>query len=759
MTEIHGLTQETAEKKLQEIGLNAVPEPKFSFFKAFMSGLWNLSAWILEGAILLEIALGKGIQASFVLAMLLFAALNSAIQKKRSRRVLSSISHQLTPTVAVERDGKWSNMDSKYLVPGDLINLKAGAVLPADVEIKTGSLTIDESSITGESKPAKHSAGETAFAGTTVVKGNSLAIVTATGAKSRSGKTINLINKSAAPGHLQQLLTRIIFYLCLLDSALTLILLIAAIIRRENVLSMLPFLGMMFIAAIPVAMPSTFALSNSFEATRLSKEGVLTSDLTGIQDAANLNLLLLDKTGTITENKTAVAEWHVFNEADPALSNDEILQLAAAATDTRGQSIIDSAILEFLQTKKLALLKPTTYQPFTPDRGYSEAQVGQHNVKLGSFKRLSLIDETANQQVQAIDFQAGRSVAVLIDDHLAGVFILQDQVRPDSQAALAELQQRGIKPVMLTGDNQRTAAAVAKQVRLTGRVVSINDFDENSEPDLKQIAGIADVLPEDKLEIVKFFQAHGYIVGMTGDGINDAAALKQAEVGIAVASAADVAKRSSKMVLLDEGLTPILKILDAGHRVYERMTTWSLTKLTRTAELTTLLTLGYLVFGYLPMVLNAMVIYTIMNNLVTMMIGTDRTQISHQPENWDMAKLSRFAFSLAAGWIIAGFGLVWGLTASGWRPALIKTMIYCFMVISGMLILLITRTRKFFWQDYPSKWVAGTQIADVIVTCGLALFGIAMTKISLGALLLTAVVALVAAIIIDFIYKKFIYFE
>lgn len=758
MLTIHGLTQKQAQAKIQAVGLNEVPEPKFSFMKALGSGLWNLSAWILEAAILLEIFLGKGIQASFVLAMLLFAAVNSAIQKKRSRKVLSSISHQLTPTVAVQRDGKWLNMDSKYLVPGDLINLKAGAVLPADVEVKTGQLTVDESSITGESKPAKHKAGDQAYAGTTVVKGDSLAIVTATGSKSRSGKTINLINKSAAPGHLQQLLTRIIFYLCLLDSALTLILLIAAIIRRENVLAMLPFLAMMFIASIPVAMPSTFALSNSFEATRLSKEGVLTSDLTGIQDAANLNLLLLDKTGTITENKTAVAQWHLF-QTGQNLSDQQVLQLTVSAADTRAQSIIDQAVLAYAKQKGVQLLTPDRYQPFTSERGYSEAQIGNNNVKLGAFKRLSQIDQAGQTKVKDIDFQAGRSVAVLINNQLAGVFILQDQVRPDSQAALAELKARGIKPVMLTGDNQRTAAAVAKEVGLTGQVISINDFDQNHAPDLRQIAGIADVLPEDKLKIVKFFQQHGYIVGMTGDGINDAAALKQAEVGIAVASAADVAKRSSKMVLLDEGLTPILKILDAGHRVYERMTTWSLTKLTRTAELTTLLTLGYLFFGYLPMVLNAMVIYTIMNNLVTMMIGTDRTNISHQPENWNMAKLSRFAFSLAAGWIIAGFGLVWGLTAAGWAQAWIKTMIYCFLVISGMLILLITRTRKFFWQDYPSKWVGWTQIADVIVTCGLAVFGIAMTKISVQALLLTGLVALIAAVIIDFIYKKFIYFE
>lgn len=751
MTEFHGLSTAQAKKKTDQYGLNEVPEPTFSFFKAFLSGLWNLSAWILEGALLLEVILGKGIQAAFVALMLLFAAFNGAIQKKRSRKVLASISHKLTPTVAVERDGKWQNMDSKFLVPGDLISLNAGAVLPADVKILQGELTLDESSITGESKPAKHETGSTAFAGTTAVNGSCLATVTATGSQSRSGKTINLINKSAAPGHLQQLLTKIIFYLCLLDSVLTLILLIAAVIRHENILSMLPFLAMMFIASIPVAMPSTFALSNSFEATRLSKEGVLTSDLTGIQDAANLNLLLLDKTGTITENKTAVASWQPLANM-PA---DEILQLALAAADKRNTGIIDQALFDFGQEKKVELLTVDSYEPFTSARGYSEAKANGHDVKLGSFKQLSRIDQDAPQKAKGIDLTAGRSVAVLIDDQLAGIFILQDKVRPDSKEALAELKRRGIKPIMLTGDNQVTAAAVAKQVGLDGQVVSIRDFDKNA--GLANIAGIADVLPEDKLAIVKYCQQQGFIVGMTGDGINDAAALKQAEVGIAVANAADVAKRSSKMVLLDEGLTPIVKILDAGHRVYQRMTTWSLTKLARTAELTTILTLGYLCFGYLPMVLNAMVIYTIMNNMVTMMIGTDHTHISFQPENWDIFKLSKRAFALALGWTAAGFGMICFLESRGVAASQIKTMVYCFCVISAMLIVLITRTRKFFWQSHPSKYVGTVQIIDIVLTCGLALFGWAMTQISFQTLLLVAMFAVAAALVIDFLYKKVLF--
>lgn len=745
--ELQGLTDGQAEERLKKDGLNEVPEPEFNFFKEFMSKVWNLSAWILEGALLLECILGKWIQSLFVLLMLLFAAFNGATQKKKSRRVLNTISHELTPIVSVKRSGKWKQINSKFLAVGDLISLKRGDVLAADVKIAQGQITVDESSITGESKAIKKSVGDTAYAGTTVVDGDALAVVTATGSNSRSGKTINLINNSAAPGHLQQLLTKIIYYLCLLDGVLTLILVIAALIRGQNVIEMLPFLAMMFIASIPVAMPSTFALSNSFEATRLSKEGVLTSDLTGIQDAANLNLLLLDKTGTITENKTAVSQWDNLSN----LPNNEVLALVGAATDKRSPSIIDSAIDEYLKEKDISPDTPEKFVPFTSDTGYSMAIVGNYNIKLGSFKQLSLIDKNADKEAKNIDFTAGRSVAVLINDKLAGIFILRDKVRSDSKKALEELKKRGIKPIMLTGDNRRTAEAVAKEVGLKGKVISIHDF--NDKTDVNDLAGIADVLPEDKLKMVKLFQKDGYIVGMTGDGVNDAPALKQAEVGIAVSNAADVAKRSGKMVLLEDGLTPIVKILDAGHRVYQRMTTWSLTKLSRTAELTMLLTFGYLCFNYIPMALNAMVIYTIMNNMVTMMIGTDNTHITYKPESWNMLKLAKIAFSLAAGWTVIGFGFVWYLVSHHYAQGTVSTMVYVYLVLSAMLIVLITRTRKFFWQSAPSKSVAIVQIIDVLLTFALALLGLAMTQISFANLGLTIIVALIAAIIIDLFYQ------
>lgn len=747
---IHGLTQAEAEEQLKKDGYNEVPEPKYSFWKEFASKLWNLSAWILEAALILEFALGKWVQSLFIVGMLLFAAWNGASKKKQSRQVLDSISHKLTPTVSVERDNKWQYIASKEIVVGDLVSLKVGDVLSADMKLVSGKLSTDESSITGESKPVKKQVDSELYSGTTIVSGSALAVVKATGAKSRAGKTINLINNSAAPGHLQQLLTKIIFALCSIALALTVVVLAAAIYRHDNILELLPFLAMMFIASIPVAMPSTFAVSNSVEAKDLSNKGILTSDLTGIQDAANLNLLLLDKTGTITENKTSVATWTNFTD----LSDQEVLELASAAIDQRNSSIIDNALKDYLKKQHLTYRQPDEFKPFTSRTGYSIAKIDGKNIKLGSFKQLSEIDLNANNEIANIDFTAGRSVAVLINDQLAGVFILKDKIRSDSKQALAELKNRGIKCIMLTGDNQKTAEAVAKEAALDGKVISIHDFDKNTNVD--EIAGIADVLPEDKLNIVKLFQKKGFIVGMTGDGINDAPALKQAEVGIAVANAADVAKRSSKMVLLKDGLTPILHILDSGHRVYQRMSTWALTKIAKTAELTIILTIGYILFSYLPIAFNAMVLYSVLNSLVVITIATDNVEISHQPENWNIFEMTKTSLIICAGWVIFGVAFLLWLATHGYTTNEICTLSYLYLVFTALITVPITRTKRFFWQSVPSNWIIYVELADAVLSAVLALLGLAMSRISFSSLLLVIVVSIVSAVLVDIPYHFYI---
>lgn len=773
----HGLTGAEAARRLEQDGPNEVPQPKFSFAKAFFKGLWNLSAWILEGALLLEFVLGKVPQALLVLFMLLFAAANGAVQKRRSNRVLADISHDLTPVVAVERDGKWTKVDSKNLVVGDLVWLRRGDVLAADARLVSGGLSCDESSVTGESQPIRKKIGDTAYSGTTVAEGSGLAVVTATGRNSRSGKTVNLINKSAAPGHLQVLLTRIIYYLCLLDTALTAVLVVAMAIRGEGwngIVAQLPFFAMMFIASIPVAMPSTFAVSNSFEAKRLSAKGVLTSDLTGIQDAANIDVLLLDKTGTITQNATSVSSWTDMSDmgatdtgaatpdadgetgATGATGRSRTLALSASAADRRNQSVIDTAILGYAAKMGVDVPQPDEFTPFSPQTGYSRALTRGHEVLLGSLKVLAGKDPQAQEKLDRthVDLTLGRSVAVLIDGRLAGVFLTQDTIREDSPDALRQLRRRGITTIMLTGDNRRTAQAVATKVGLEGGIVSRADLDlAHTDITASAICGIADVLPEGKLEIVKALQEQGHIVGMTGDGVNDAPALKQAEVGIAMSNAADVAKRSGKMVLLTDGLSPILEILDAGQRVHHRMITWAISKLSRTAELTMLITFAYLLFRELPIDLNAMVIFTIMNNLVTLMLGTDNAKVSDYPQKWDIGHLSRISFALAGAWMALGLGLFAVLQAHGHTLASIQVMLFVYMELTAIAIMLTARTDGYFWRSAPSRPVWGTQLAEVVLTSVLVLTGWAMgTAISWIDLLLVAAVVIAGAVVIDLIY-------
>lgn len=745
---LDGLTQAEADQRLARDGFNEVAETPFNFATAIITRLWGPSAWILEAALIIEIVLGKGIQAGFIVLMLLFAAVNGAIQSRRANTVLRSLSHDLSPTTAVSRDGKWKQVSAKYLVVDDLISLRQGDIIPADARLLKDTLEANESSITGEAKAVNRTPGDTAYAGTEVLSGNALAIVTATGANSRSGKTISLINQSSAPGHLQKLLGKIIGYLAALDAVLAVLLIIVAVVRHEDLVAMLPFLAMLFIATIPIAMPSSFAVANSVEAKVLSTKHVLVSDLTGIQEAANMNVLLVDKTGTITANKPSVVSFYNWS----TLPDADVIQLAISAADARNASVIDAALFNYAQAHNIKAWPRHEFTPFTSGIGYSQATVVTDsaivNVKLGALKKLAAL-ATNHPDLTAVDFAEGRTAAVVVDSQLVGLFVLQDQPRADSATAIKALQARGVKVIMLTGDNQKTAAAIAQAVGLNDEVRSYTEVNIGTK--IADLAGIADVTPEDKLTMVKRLQGEGYVVGMTGDGVNDAPALKQADVGIAVDSAVDLAKRSARMVLLADGLTPIIEILDAGHRVYQRMMTWTITKLSRTAELTLLLTLGYLILHFIPLTLNAMILVAILNDCVTLVLGTDRTTITHQPESWNLAKLSKIAGILAIGWSAVGYGWLTWLQQLGLTTDQISTGLYVYLIFSAMLTILMTRTQKPFWANLPSRAVSIAIGGNCALTLVLALTGWGIAALSPALVGLAIVITVLTGIVLTVI--------
>lgn len=693
VTTLTGLTSREVTARQQKWGRNVVAQPRFNFGRAVLARLWEPSAWILEGALLIEILLGKPVQAGFVGLMLLFAAITGAIQARRANRVLATLTTSLTLTVAVKRDGTWQRCSADQLVPGDVVSLRRGDLIPADVQLLDQALEIDESSISGESRSVRHLAGDSAYAGTEILSGHGLAVVTRTGQNSRSGKTISLINQASAPGQLQRLLGKIIGYLAILDTVLTVILVATALIRGANLISLLPFIAMLFIATIPIAMPSSFAVANAVEAKQLGQQDILVSDLAGIQTAANLNLLLIDKTGTITTNQPQVVALHNLSR----WPTSDLLGWATSATDRENPSVIDAAIINYARQQHVTRRRAPYYEPFNPQRGFAEASFtgDQHvNVKLGAYERLRRLDHDAQPLPATIDFSQGRTVALMINDQLAGLFIVQDQPRADSAQAIHDLQARGVKVIMLTGDNQQTAVSVAHQVGLSGTVSAFAALDANVDP--LTLAGITEVVPENKLTIVQRFQKRGFVVGMTGDGVNDAPALKQADVGIAVENAVDLAKRAAKLVLLTPGLTPLIDILDSGHRVYQRMMTWTITKLARTATLTLLLTLGFLIWRFIPLSLNAMILVAILNDCVTLVLGTDRTSITTQPEHWDLPRLSRIAGILATGWTLLGMGLLAWTVAHGLTPGQVSTVLYAYLIFSAMLTILMTRTVRPF---------------------------------------------------------------
>ncbi|WP_429971554.1 HAD-IC family P-type ATPase [Fructilactobacillus sp. Tb1] len=751
MIEKQGLTETQVKTLLKEYGSNDVSEPNFSFSKEVAKRLWGLSAWILEGALLLELILGKDIQALFIIIMLLFAAVDGAIQSKRANKVLNSISNQLTPTVSVKRSGKWIETSSKNLVPGDLIALKPGDVVPADAKILDNDLEVNESSITGESKSILKVTDQTVLSGTSVISGSALAEVIRTGKNSRMGKTINLIHTSKAPGQLQKILSQIIKYLAIFDAGLVVILLGLSVIRHENLISMLPFIAMLFIATIPIAMPSSFAVANSVEANVLSKQGVLVGDLTGIQDAANLDLLFLDKTGTITANNPAIT--HFYNLSNQ--NNDFVFKVVLSVLDAKYPTEIDKALQKYINnhSDNQTTFKITDFLPFDSSIGYSQADIYlddvSYEVRLGSLKVLN--DESTDPvNVAKLNLAPGRTVAVSINQKIAGIFVMEDQPRKNSAKIIADLKQRKIRPFMITGDNTITANAIAKVVGLDHPIIPISEMEKIE--DYSQISGFSNVKPEDKLKIVKLFQAKGYIVGMTGDGVNDAPALKQANVGMAMKNAVYLAKRAAKMVLLKPGLTEIPNIIDSGHRVYQRMITWALTKLSRTAELTSLITFGYIFYRFIPLSLNAMILVAILNDIVTLVLGTDNTHISKYPEKWNLKRMSVLGFILAVGWTLPGLLILRTLIVQGIANNQISTMLFLYLMFSAMMTILITRTKKMFWQSRPSNALILAIIFNVILSVLLAKFGIGLTVIAWSEIWIILLLTIMIGIILDFVY-------
>jgi H+-transporting ATPase len=748
-----GLSSDNVRERRAEYGYNEVKEAPRRPLREFLKRLWGPVPWMLEVALALELVLGKLPETLIIAGLLVFNAILGEVQELRAQTALDLLRTRLHVTARVRRDASWASVPARELVPGDWIHVRMGDIVPADCVLGEGTVEVDQSALTGESTPVARSERETIYSGSTVRRGEASGTVTATGPRSFFGRTAELVRTARSTGHLEQLLFNIVRYLVTIDAVLAGTVLAAALIRGAPLLPLLPFVLVLLIASVPVAMPATFTVANAIEARELADEGVLVTGLSAIQEAATMEMLCVDKTGTLTQNRAVLEGVRSL----AGISDDELVAWAAAACDESTQDPINLAILEAMRARKMRAFPRTKFLPFDPANKRSEGEVLRdghaYRVVLGSPLVVEKLARAPEGLPTAVDRLAGSgarvlAVAVGVGDNLEvrGLVALADPPREDAAALVQSLHALGIRVIMLTGDTLPTARAVAREVGIGDH---IGDRVAATE-DPQRYDGFAGVYPEDKFDLVKTLQRSGEVVGMTGDGVNDAPALKQAEVGIAVASATDVAKASAKLVLTRPGLRDIVSAVVGGRRVYRRMLTWTITKISKNLEFVLLLSIVFLATGDLAATPFLIILLIFSNDFVTITVGADRARVSSEPDRWNVREIATVAAVLGSAWLALSLTVFWlGLTVLGLSLAQVQTLVFLYLVFSSQATVYLARVRGPFWSFGPSPYLVVATVGAGSFVSVLAITGTLMARIPILLVAEVLGIVAVAALAID----------
>ncbi|MDA8095032.1 MAG: plasma-membrane proton-efflux P-type ATPase [Betaproteobacteria bacterium] len=752
----HGLTSEEAARRLQRQGPNALPEEKPNPWLRLASRFWAPVPWMLEITIVIELLLHKRAEALIIGILLVFNALLSFVQEGRAQNALALLRSRLAVNARVLRDGRWQMVPAANLVDDDFVHVRMGDLVPADLEIAEGNVELDQSALTGESLPVDASAGNPAYSGSVVKRGEASGRVTATGTRTFFGKTAELVGTARTVSHLQEIIFRIVRYMLILDAVMVAALLVYAPIAHLPWSDVLPFALILLVASVPVALPATFTLATALGALELARRGVLVTRLSAIEEAAAMEVLCVDKTGTVTESRLSVAGV----APNAPFTEGKLLQLAAIACDEATQDPIDLAILAAARAQgDTGASGRLQFIPFDPATKYSEGIVERegkpfHVVKgapaavgarLSQAMPMGGMEPLAAQGYRVLAVAAGEPEAL----EFAGFVALEDPPRPDSADLIRHLVELGLRVIMITGDSLATARAVAAKVGIGNRACTGESL-RNGERDGCDV--FAGVFPEDKFRLVQSLQQGGRVCGMTGDGVNDAPALKQAEVGIAVATATDVAKAAASVVLTRPGLSEIAAAVETSRRIYQRMLTYTLNKIIKTVEIAVFLSVGVMLTGTFVITPMLIVLLLFTNDFVTMSIATDQVAYSLRPDRWRIRRL------MATGAILAGFVLVLSFSVffvgRDWLHlplAQLQTLIFVMLVFTGQGNVYLVRSRGHFWDSRPSRWLLLASVLDILVVSTLAARGILMAAIPGPFLLVLGALVVAYLFALDFV--------
>jgi H+-transporting ATPase len=737
-----GLTSATARVRLQQYGRNALPEQKPRIWLKFLRRFWGAVPWMLEAAFLLEVVLGRHLQAGIIAALLVTNAVISFLQERRAENALAVLNQRLTVTSRVCRDGQWQQIASSELVPGDLVRLRRGDIVAADLRLVSGQLLVDRSSLTGESLPTEVSAEAEVFAGCTVARGEANAIVTTTGSRTRFGKTAELVRTGGAPGHIERVVLSVVRYLVALDVALVAVVAAYAFATRMEARDIVPYCLILLVASVPVALPATFSLSLALGAHELAQRGVLVTRLASIEDIAGMEVLCTDKTGTLTRNELALAGCVPFD----GHQREEVVQLAALASDEATQDPIDLAILRASDRPNSSItpaVERLQFIPFDPGTKCSESEVCVDGKPVRVIKgaprvvaaRVKRVPVSFAEAVTSLAEDGQRVLAVASGPQtvldLIGLVGLRDTPREDSSQTVAALQQSGVRVVMVTGDTLPTAMSIARKVGIHGPGRVLDPGSAASDSSLVGDDVLAGVYPEDKYHLVRGHQADDRVVGMTGDGVNDAPALKQAEVGIAVRDAVDVAKAAASLVLTTAGLSGICVAIDVGRQVFQRMFTYTLNKVVKTIQVSVYLTLGLLWTGQMVVTPRLILLLLFANDFVTMSLSSDNVIASTRPDRWRISALVATAFGIATGWLAFSFGALYvGRNVLLLPLGQLQTFSFVVLVFSGQATVYLAREKRAFWKSLPGRALLTSTFVDLCAIAALAISGVWMSPLS-----------------------------
>jgi H+-transporting ATPase len=740
-----GLTSDEARRRLKAFGPNAMPDTRVHPLRMALEKFWAPVPWMLEATVLLELGLGKYIEAAIIAALLAFNAALGLFQENRASATLAALKSRLALNASVRRDGAWKTVPAVELVAGDVVKLSLGGVVAADVTILEGGVLLDQSMLTGESVPTEAGAGVRTYAGALVRRGEAVAVVTATGVRTKFGRTAELVRTAHVVSTQQKAVLRVVGNLASVNGVVVLFLVAYAWFLRMPVDEIGPLVLTAILGSIPVALPATFTLAAALGARALAKHGVLPTRLSAVDEAASIDVLCSDKTGTLTRNALAVTTVH------PMAGFDEgrVLALAALASSDGGQDPVDAAIRAAALQKPVAGMPAVVaFVPFDPATKMSEATVRgpdggtQRVVKgacaavIGDTMSSTLARAAGSAQaaaaVNALEEKGFRVLAVAVGSPdamaLAGLIALSDPPRPDAAALIAALQGLGVRTVMVTGDAPVTAAIVAQAVSLDGAVCPPGSIRDLVRPE--QYSVFAGVLPEDKYALIKAFQKGGHTVGMCGDGANDAPALRQAQIGIAVSTATDVAKSAAGMVLTEPGLAGVVAAVREGRITFQRILTYTLNSIIKKVVTVLLLIVGLLMTGHAILTPLLMVIVMIAGDFLAMSLTTDRVRPSRLPNSWQIGGLTIAGVFLGV-WLL---GFCSGILAFGvFRLRLdigaLRTLVFVALVFGSQATIYAIRERRNLWGARPSVWLGVSSVVDIGIASVLSVGGIAMTPL------------------------------